>query len=65
MQSVNVSFSINPSEPSGYYIYHLRFNTLKLCILPAECICVFHMILTMNSYCFQNSINRLVFVAET
>jgi hypothetical protein len=28
------------------------FNTLKLCILPTECICVFHMDLTINSDCF-------------
>jgi hypothetical protein len=29
-----------------------RFNTLKLCILPTQCICVFHMVLTINSDCF-------------
>jgi hypothetical protein len=27
-------------------------NTLKLCILPTECICVFRMVLTINSDCF-------------
>jgi hypothetical protein len=24
----------------------------ELCMLPTECICVFHMILTINSDCF-------------
>jgi hypothetical protein len=33
-------------------IYTTRFNTLKLCILPTQCICVFRMVLTMNSDCF-------------
>jgi hypothetical protein len=29
------------------------FSTLKRCILPAQCICVFHMVLTIiNSDCF-------------
>jgi hypothetical protein len=32
-------------------IYTTRFNTLKLCILPTECICVFRMVLTINSDC--------------
>jgi hypothetical protein len=35
-----------------------HFNIPKLCILPAECICVFRRVLTINS------INRLRFVAE-
>jgi hypothetical protein len=39
-------------------------NTLKLLILPTERICVFRMVLTINSDCFPNSINRLGFVAE-
>jgi hypothetical protein len=29
-----------------------HFNTLKLCILPTQCICVFRMVLTINSNCF-------------
>jgi hypothetical protein len=29
-----------------------KSNTPKLCILPTECICVFHMVLTVNSDCF-------------
>jgi hypothetical protein len=33
-------------------IYTICFNTLKLCILPTECICVFRMVLTINSDCF-------------
>jgi hypothetical protein len=36
----------------------------KLCILPSECICMFRTVLTVNSDCFPNSINRLDFVAE-
>jgi hypothetical protein len=29
-----------------------RFNTPKLYILPTQCICVFRMVLTINSDCF-------------
>jgi hypothetical protein len=29
-----------------------RFNIIKLCILPTQCICVFRMVLTINSECF-------------
>jgi hypothetical protein len=32
--------------------YTTRFNILKLCILPTQCICVFHVVLTMNIGCF-------------
>jgi hypothetical protein len=32
-----------------------QFNILKLCILPTECICLFHMVLTMNSYLFAQT----------
>jgi hypothetical protein len=28
------------------------FNTLKLCILPTQCVCVSHMVLTINTDCF-------------
>jgi hypothetical protein len=28
------------------------YNTLKLCILTTECICVFRMVLTINRDCF-------------
>jgi hypothetical protein len=41
------------------------FNILKLYILHTDCICVFHMVLTINSDCSVNSINRSDFVAET
>jgi hypothetical protein len=43
---------INPLslKPSGYYTYH--FNILQLCILPTQCMCVFRMVLTINSDCF-------------
>jgi hypothetical protein len=33
-------------------IYTTCFNTLKLCILPTQCIYVFPMVLTINSDCF-------------
>jgi hypothetical protein len=39
-------YSLNPLKPSGHYIYHL------LCILPTQCVCVFRMVLTINSDCF-------------
>jgi hypothetical protein len=29
-------------------IYTTHFNILKLCILPTQCICVFHVVLTIN-----------------
>jgi hypothetical protein len=41
----------------GYCTYAC-FDIQKLCIIRKECICVFHMVLTMNS------VNRLIFVAE-
>jgi hypothetical protein len=28
------------------------YNTLKLCILPTQCICVFRVVLTINTDCF-------------
>jgi hypothetical protein len=43
---------INPLKSNGYYMYHLLFNTPKSCILPTHCICVFRMVLTINSDCF-------------
>jgi hypothetical protein len=42
---------INPLNPSNYCMYHLLQHT-KLCILPTQCICVFRMVLTINSDCF-------------
>jgi hypothetical protein len=30
-----------------------RFNTLKLYILPTECICVFRMVLAVSNDCFR------------
>jgi hypothetical protein len=41
------------------------FITIKLCILPTECICVVHKVLTINRDWFSNSVNRLIFIAET
>jgi Ca2+/H+ antiporter len=31
-----------------HIVYNTRFNILKLCIVPTQCICVFHMVLTVN-----------------
>jgi hypothetical protein len=44
-------WAISPLKFSGYYMHHF-LNTLKLCILPTKCICVFHTIPTINSDCF-------------
>jgi hypothetical protein len=52
---------------------NVLFNPLKSAaltyqnspLLPTECICVFRMVLAINSDCFPNSINHLIFVAET
>jgi hypothetical protein len=35
-------------------VFPVRYelNTVKLCILPTQCICVFHMVLTVHSDCF-------------
>jgi hypothetical protein len=35
------------------------FNILKLCNLPTECICVFHMVLTINIDCFTELHQRV------
>jgi hypothetical protein len=29
----------------------ISFNTLKLCVLPTQCVCVFYIVLTVNSVC--------------
>jgi hypothetical protein len=44
-------YFINSLKPASQYIYRL-FNILKLCILSIECVCVVHMVLAVNSYCF-------------
>jgi hypothetical protein len=44
-------YFVNPLKLSGYYMYHLLYHT-KICILPTEYICVFRMVLTINSDCF-------------
>jgi hypothetical protein len=41
------------------------FNILKLGILRIHCVCVFHMIPTINSDCFPKQHYRFGFVAET
>jgi hypothetical protein len=59
-----IKINSNPLEPSGYYMYHqLEHN--KTCILATVCIYVLRMILTINSDCFPNGINRFGFVAGT
>jgi hypothetical protein len=40
---------IKLSKPSGYYMHMLEH-----CILPiTQCVCVLHMVLTINSDCFH------------
>jgi hypothetical protein len=39
-----------PTNP--LLLYTTCFDTSKLHILPTQCICVFHMVLTINSDCF-------------
>jgi hypothetical protein len=39
---------INLLKPSGYYMHMLEH-----CILPTQCVCVLHMVLTINSDCFH------------
>jgi hypothetical protein len=39
-------------ELSPVTICTICFDILKLCILPTECICVFRVVLTINSDCF-------------
>jgi hypothetical protein len=40
----------NRLKPSGS-VCTTRFKILKLCILPEECVCVFRVVLTVNSDC--------------
>jgi hypothetical protein len=42
-----ILFMLNP-ESRVITIYTTRFNILKLYILPTQCICVFHVVLTVN-----------------
>jgi hypothetical protein len=39
---------INLLKPSGYYMHMLEH-----CILPTQCVCVLHTVLTINSDCFH------------
>jgi hypothetical protein len=39
---------LNLLKHSGYYMHMLEH-----CILPTQCVCVLHMVLTINSDCFQ------------
>jgi hypothetical protein len=40
---------------------HLTFKSFTFC---RQCFHMFRMVLTVNGYCFLNSINRLAFVAQ-
>jgi hypothetical protein len=46
------AFRLNPLKPSGYYMYHILQNAKTLHFTHTECICVFRMVLTINSDCF-------------
>jgi len=41
--------AFNPSEPTGYYMYH-QFDTQKFCVLPKDCIYVFCVDLRNSDY---------------
>jgi hypothetical protein len=56
--------SFNPLE-RVVIIFSTCFNTLQHRILRTWCICVFRMVLTVNSDCSLNSINRFGFVVDT
>jgi hypothetical protein len=45
-------FVNNPSEISGYYMYH-QFNTQQFYVLPSQCIYVFYVDLRTNSDYFR------------
>jgi hypothetical protein len=52
-------------KSSAVTVCTTRFETLKPCILPTVCICVFRKVLAVNTDFFPlNSFNRLVFEAE-
>jgi hypothetical protein len=53
----------NHSVSSGT-VWTTWFNILKLCTQPTQCIYVLRTVLTINSDCFLNNINWLVFVTE-
>jgi hypothetical protein len=46
-------------------IYATCFNIIILCILPTECICVFRMVLTINSDCFHKQVKVKVTLRPT
>jgi hypothetical protein len=53
---------------TGWALYWRRNDfpvMYQLYILPTQCICLFRMVLRINSDCFPYSINRFVFVVET
>ena len=55
---------INPSKPSGHYMYR-QLNSQQFYVLPTQCICVFCVDLRTNSDYFLYSVNWLVFITET
>jgi hypothetical protein len=54
---------LNPQSTVVTSIYAIYFN-IKNCILPTTCICIFRVVLIINSDCSPNSINRLGSVVE-
>jgi hypothetical protein len=46
------TFPISPLKSPVVTICTTCFSLLELCILHTECICVFRMVLTINSDCF-------------
>jgi hypothetical protein len=64
----NCKYTCNELNPlnTGGSVCTTRFNALKLCILPTECVRVFRAVLTINSFLtLKNIINRLIVESET
>ena len=48
MQDIVRDFNVNPSQPSGHYVYH-QVNIQQPYVLPTHCIYVFCVDLRTNS----------------
>jgi hypothetical protein len=65
MSICKLNYQVNLTFKPRGSICTARFNILKFWVLPTEYICVFHMVLTINSDCFSKQHNRFASVAET
>jgi hypothetical protein len=62
--SATPNWTKSKATPRDWLSHELNAKE-ELCLLPKLCISVFRMILTINSNCYPNSINRLDFVMDT